>query len=118
MLRQNGRAVLSFSQGRQRACVFPLYTPKGFAVTSECHADHHRGLQHGVALFGGTRGSLIASMRVDGICRLLITPSAGTKRRNHNSAFDADRTQPRFPSVAISGPQTFVIPTIAGLLAA
>lgn len=39
-LRRNGRPILSLSQGRQRAYVFPLYTPKGFPVTSECPADH------------------------------------------------------------------------------
>jgi Methane oxygenase PmoA len=39
-LRWNGRPVLSLSQGRHRAYVCPLYTPKGFAVTSECPADH------------------------------------------------------------------------------
>lgn len=39
-LRRNGRPILSLTQGRQRAYVFPLYTPKGFAVTSECPADH------------------------------------------------------------------------------
>jgi len=60
--------VLSLSQSRHRAHVFPLYSPKGFAVTSECPADHHRSLQHGLALLGGTRDSPIASMRVDGGC--------------------------------------------------
>jgi hypothetical protein len=39
-LRRDGRPVLSLSQGRQRAYVFPLYTPSGFAVTSESPADH------------------------------------------------------------------------------
>jgi hypothetical protein len=38
-LRYDGRPLLSLSQGR-RAYVFPLYTPAGFAVTSECPADH------------------------------------------------------------------------------
>jgi Family of unknown function (DUF6807) len=39
-LRYDGRPVLSLTQGRQRAYVYPLYTPSGFAVTSECPADH------------------------------------------------------------------------------
>jgi Family of unknown function (DUF6807) len=40
VLRLDGRPVLALSQGRQRAYAFPLYTPKGFAVTSEAPADH------------------------------------------------------------------------------
>ena len=39
-LRLGGKPVLSLTQGRQRAYVFPLYTPLGFAVTSEAPADH------------------------------------------------------------------------------
>jgi hypothetical protein len=39
-LRRNGRPVLAFTQGRHRSYVYPLYTPAGFAVTSECPADH------------------------------------------------------------------------------
>ena len=39
-LRHNGRPVLSLTQGRQRAYVFPLYTPAGFALTSESPGDH------------------------------------------------------------------------------
>ncbi len=39
-LRLDGRPVLSLTQGRQRAYVFPLYTPRGFAVTTESPADH------------------------------------------------------------------------------
>lgn len=39
-LRMGGKPVLSLTQGRQRAYVFPIYTPLGFAVTSEAPADH------------------------------------------------------------------------------
>lgn len=39
-LRHGARPVLSLTQGRYRSYVFPLYTPAGFAVTSECPADH------------------------------------------------------------------------------
>jgi hypothetical protein len=39
-LRHGGKAVLSLTQGRCRPYLFPLYTPAGFAVTSECPADH------------------------------------------------------------------------------
>jgi len=39
-LRRGDRPVLSLTQGRLRACVYPLYTPQGFALTSECPADH------------------------------------------------------------------------------
>ena len=39
-LRLGGKPVFSLTQGRQRAYVFPLYTPLGFAVTSESPADH------------------------------------------------------------------------------
>ncbi|MEJ8570473.1 DUF6807 family protein [Microbaculum marinum] len=40
VLRHRGRPVLALSQGRQRAYVYPLYTPLGFPVTSEAPADH------------------------------------------------------------------------------
>lgn len=40
MLRREGRPVLGLTQGRQRCYVFPLFTPAGFAVTSESPADH------------------------------------------------------------------------------
>lgn len=39
-LRKNGRAVLALTQGRFRAYVFPLFTPRGFGVTTESPADH------------------------------------------------------------------------------
>ncbi|APH70726.1 DUF6807 family protein [Aquibium oceanicum] len=35
-----GKPVLALTQGQHRAYVFPLYTPAGFAVTSERPADH------------------------------------------------------------------------------
>lgn len=35
-----GRPVLALTQGEFRPYVYPLYTPAGFAVTSECPADH------------------------------------------------------------------------------
>jgi hypothetical protein len=40
MLRRDGKPVLALTQGRQRAYVYPLFTPAGFAVTSESPADH------------------------------------------------------------------------------
>lgn len=40
MLRRGGNPVLGLTQGRQRAYVYPLFTPAGFAVTSESPADH------------------------------------------------------------------------------
>ena len=40
MLRRDGNPVLGLTQGRQRAYVYPLYSPAGFAVTSESPADH------------------------------------------------------------------------------
>src|SRR5262245_38459318 len=39
-LRREGRPVLALSQGRHRAYVYPLFTPHGYAVTSEHPADH------------------------------------------------------------------------------
>lgn len=39
-LRCDGRPVLGLTQGRHRAYVFPLVTPQGFPVTTECPADH------------------------------------------------------------------------------
>jgi len=39
-LRRNGAPVLSLTQGRQRCYVYPVLTPAGFPVTSECPADH------------------------------------------------------------------------------
>jgi len=37
---REGRPVLALTQGRQRAYAYPLCTPAGYAVTSECPADH------------------------------------------------------------------------------
>ena len=39
-LRRNGAPVLSLTQGRQRCYAFPVFTPAGYAVTSESPADH------------------------------------------------------------------------------
>lgn len=39
-LRHRGRSVLATTQGRQRAYIFPLYTPGGALVTTESPADH------------------------------------------------------------------------------
>jgi len=39
-LRWRGRDVLALTQGLRRAYVYPLYTPAGFAVTTESPADH------------------------------------------------------------------------------
>jgi hypothetical protein len=39
-LRKDDKPVLAFTQGRQRAYIYPLFTPAGYPVTSECPADH------------------------------------------------------------------------------
>jgi hypothetical protein len=39
-LRRNSAPVLSLTQGRHRCYVYPLFTPAGYPVTSECPADH------------------------------------------------------------------------------
>ena len=39
-LRWRGRDVLALTQGTMRPYIFPLYTPAGFAVTTESPADH------------------------------------------------------------------------------
>jgi hypothetical protein len=39
-LQWRGRDVLAITQGRFRSYVFPLYTPAGFAATTESPADH------------------------------------------------------------------------------
>jgi hypothetical protein len=39
-LRWRGRTVVAFTQGAFRPYLFPLYTPAGFAVTTESPADH------------------------------------------------------------------------------
>lgn len=39
-LRRGAQPVFSLTQGRHRPYLFPVYTPRGFAVTSECPADH------------------------------------------------------------------------------
>src|SRR5438552_2940223 len=39
-LRKNERPVLAFTQGRCRSYIYPLFTPAGYSVTSECPADH------------------------------------------------------------------------------
>lgn len=39
-LRRAGAPVLSLTQGRHRCYVYPLFTPAGFPVMSECPADH------------------------------------------------------------------------------
>jgi hypothetical protein len=39
-LRKDGKPVLAFTQGRQRSYVYPLFTPAGYPVTTECPADH------------------------------------------------------------------------------
>ena len=35
-----GRHITSLSQGKYRAYLFPVYTPQGFAVTTESPIDH------------------------------------------------------------------------------
>lgn len=39
-LRKDGRPILAFTQGRLRSYVYPLFSPAGYLVTSECPADH------------------------------------------------------------------------------
>jgi len=39
-LKWRGRDVLSVTQGRMRSYLYPLYSPAGFAVTTESPADH------------------------------------------------------------------------------
>jgi hypothetical protein len=39
-LRKDGRAVLALTQGRFRSYLYPLFTPGGYAVTTESPADH------------------------------------------------------------------------------
>ena len=44
LLRWRGRAVLGLTAGAWRPCLFPVYSPAGFLVTSESPADHpHHG---------------------------------------------------------------------------
>lgn len=40
VLRRDGKPLLGLTQGRMRPYVYPLFTPSGFAVTSESPADH------------------------------------------------------------------------------
>lgn len=40
ILRRDGKPVLGLTQGRMRPYVYPLFTPAGYAVTSESPADH------------------------------------------------------------------------------
>jgi hypothetical protein len=40
MLQLDGRPLLGLTQTRFRPCLFPLFTPAGFAVTQESPADH------------------------------------------------------------------------------
>lgn len=39
-LRWRGRDILAFTQGSHRPYLYPVYTPAGFAVTTESPADH------------------------------------------------------------------------------
>lgn len=40
LLHHDGRPLLGLTQGAMRACVYPVFTPAGFPVTSEAPADH------------------------------------------------------------------------------
>lgn len=40
MLFHEGRPLLGLTQGRFRPCLFPVFSPQGFLVTSESPADH------------------------------------------------------------------------------
>lgn len=40
MLHRDGQPVLGLTQGRFRPCLYPLFTPAGFAVTQESPGDH------------------------------------------------------------------------------
>jgi hypothetical protein len=39
-LRIGDKPALAFTQGRQRSYIYPLFSPAGFPVTTECPADH------------------------------------------------------------------------------
>ena len=39
-MRRDGKPLLALIQGKHRNYVFPVFTPKGYAVTSEHPADH------------------------------------------------------------------------------
>jgi len=39
-MRIDSKPVLSFTQGRQRSYIYPLFSPAGYPVTTECPADH------------------------------------------------------------------------------
>jgi hypothetical protein len=40
ILRRDGKPLLGLTQGRMRPYVYPLFTPAGYAITSESPADH------------------------------------------------------------------------------
>ena len=40
ILRHDGRTLLGLTQGRMRPYCYPLFSPAGYAVTSESPADH------------------------------------------------------------------------------
>ena len=39
-LRMDDKPILAFTQGRQRSYIYPLFSPAGYPVTTECPADH------------------------------------------------------------------------------
>ena len=87
-----GRPVLALTQGAFRPYVFPLCTPAGFAVTSECPADH----PHHASLW-------IASDHVH-----MLMPAAGDTVEEYTYNFYVDevfqgRAPGRVVETAVSG---------------
>jgi Family of unknown function (DUF6807) len=93
-LRRDGRPVLALTQGRHRAYVYPLYTPAGFAVTSECPADH----PHHNSLW-------IAADHVH--CRLPVTHGSGFEEYTYNFYLD-ETFQGRAPGRIVETGTTIV----------
>lgn len=88
ILRHDGRPVLGLTQGRMRPYVYPLFTPKGFAVTSESPADH----PHHNSLW-------IASDHVHA-----LVPVGAGKHEEYTYNFYVDETfQGRAPGTLIAG---------------
>lgn len=75
-LRKDGRPILAFTQGRHRSYVYPLFSPAGYPVTTECPADH----PHHNSFW-------IAADHVH--CRM---PVAGSKHEDYTYNFYLDET--------------------------
>jgi len=75
-LSMDGRPILAFTQGRHRSYVYPLFSPAGYPVTTECPADH----PHHNSFW-------IAADHVH--CRM---PVAGSKHEDYTYNFYLDET--------------------------